>query len=272
MRGGQRSHLWQDEALGGVEAARILDWRQSYVPHTHDELMIGLPRSGVLGFARERRVFHSGPRAIAVVNPGDLHTGFPGAGASVSYDALYVPAPIIRTCAPAPGSADGIAGFSHGVVADDPGTFDLLAGAYRSIAARVPRLAREARLHAALRQLYARHARPRPTPAAGAPSGFARIAGEVIEANLDGELSIAALAAAVGVSPSHLMRRFRREMGAPVHAYLTQRRLARAKSMLLAGTAPAEVAATLGFADQAHLTRRFKQFTGVTPAAMTRLA
>jgi AraC family transcriptional regulator len=36
--------------------------------------------------------------------------------------------------------------------------------------------------------------------------------------------------------------------------------------MLRSGTPPAEVAGMVGFADQSHLSRLFKQMTGVTPA------
>jgi AraC-like DNA-binding protein len=44
-------------------------------------------------------------------------------------------------------------------------------------------------------------------------------------------------------------------------------RLEAAKRLLGAGEAPAAVAATVGFTDQSHLTRLFKQAYGVTPGA-----
>ncbi|CAM5537911.1 AraC family transcriptional regulator OS=Streptomyces fumanus OX=67302 GN=GCM10018772_29740 PE=4 SV=1 [Streptomyces fumanus] len=43
------------------------------------------------------------------------------------------------------------------------------------------------------------------------------------------------------------------------------RRVERARQLLLAGRAPADVATATGFYDQAHLTRHFKRLVGVTP-------
>ena len=51
------------------------------------------------------------------------------------------------------------------------------------------------------------------------------------------------------------------------HAYLVQRRLALARSLLDAGRPIADAAAAAGFADQAHLTRAFRRSLGYTPAA-----
>jgi AraC-like DNA-binding protein len=49
------------------------------------------------------------------------------------------------------------------------------------------------------------------------------------------------------------------------HAYVTQVRVRRAKSLLREGLPIAMVAAEAGFYDQAHLTRQFKCIVGVTP-------
>jgi AraC-like DNA-binding protein len=49
-----------------------------------------------------------------------------------------------------------------------------------------------------------------------------------------------------------------------------QLRVERAKCMLRQGWPASDVAARLGFADQAHLTRQFRQRVGVTPAAYAR--
>jgi AraC-like DNA-binding protein len=49
--------------------------------------------------------------------------------------------------------------------------------------------------------------------------------------------------------------------------YQRQLRIRAARRLLAAGTAPAIAAAEAGFADQPHLTRWFRRYYGVTPAA-----
>jgi AraC-like DNA-binding protein len=53
----------------------------------------------------------------------------------------------------------------------------------------------------------------------------------------------------------------------PPHRYVTGRRVDLARRLLVAGSRPAEAAASAGFHDQAHLTRHFRAFLGTTPAA-----
>ena len=47
--------------------------------------------------------------------------------------------------------------------------------------------------------------------------------------------------------------------------YVLGRRLDAARDRILAGQPLADVAAEVGFTDQAHLTRRFRRFLGTTP-------
>lgn len=60
-------------------------------------------------------------------------------------------------------------------------------------------------------------------------------------------------------SVPHLVRSFSSAFGVSPHVYLIGRRIEAARGMLLQGMAPAEVATTVGFYDQAHLTRHFKR-------------
>jgi AraC-like DNA-binding protein len=89
---------------------------------------------------------------------------------------------------------------------------------------------------------------------------------ELMEARLDGEISISLLAEECGLSCSHFVRTFRKTLGMPPHRWLLRRRVERAKHMLsAAGCSLAEVALTCGFADQSHFTRVFTKLAGVTP-------
>ncbi|MFB7464272.1 helix-turn-helix domain-containing protein [Streptomyces sp. NPDC056224] len=70
--------------------------------------------------------------------------------------------------------------------------------------------------------------------------------------------------------PTHLIRSFTAAYGLPPHAYLTGRRVALARRLLLAGAPPAAAATAAGFYDQAHLTRHFGRHVGTSPARYAR--
>lgn len=73
------------------------------------------------------------------------------------------------------------------------------------------------------------------------------------------------LSANAGVSPSYLIRCFRRQHGIPPHAYQLQVRLQRAKSELSKGVGVASVAVSNGYFDPSHYHRHFKRAFEVTP-------
>ncbi|MFT4288819.1 helix-turn-helix domain-containing protein [Nocardioides sp.] len=74
------------------------------------------------------------------------------------------------------------------------------------------------------------------------------------------------LADALGVSPRAVQRIARRYVGITPAAMLRRRRLQDAVPRVQAGEDLAAVAAELGYADQAHLTRDFRTVLGFTPA------
>ena len=80
-------------------------------------------------------------------------------------------------------------------------------------------------------------------------------------------VTIADLADLAGLTESHLIRSFHREFGLPPHAYHLRRRLAAASELLASGLSVSTVAYECGFADQSHLSRKFKEVYGLTPAA-----
>ncbi|WP_437663656.1 helix-turn-helix domain-containing protein [Sorangium sp. So ce1182] len=92
-----------------------------------------------------------------------------------------------------------------------------------------------------------------------------------IEEHLDQNLSLERLAGVAEVSASHLKTLFKRSTGVPVHEYVVQRRVERAKALLLRGDLPAsQVAIEAGFAHQSHMARCMRRVLGVTPTALAR--
>ena len=95
---------------------------------------------------------------------------------------------------------------------------------------------------------------------------------EFIDANLDKNLSLETLADVAGLSVYHFARTFKQSEGLTPHDYLLERRLAKARELL---THPDQslsaIASRVGFADQSHFTRRFRQAQGVSPGQFRRL-
>jgi AraC family transcriptional regulator len=112
---------------------------------------------------------------------------------------------------------------------------------------------------------------PAPTaPRALSKSELARVT-EYIEAHLGEDVSLLRLARVSGVSASHLRALFKRSLGVPVHEYVIQRRVERARALLLRGDLPAsQVALEAGFSHQSHMARCMRRVLGVTPAAIVR--
>ncbi|MFW5846118.1 MAG: helix-turn-helix transcriptional regulator [Planctomycetota bacterium] len=86
------------------------------------------------------------------------------------------------------------------------------------------------------------------------------------------QLDRATIARAVGVHPNHLSRLCRRFAGASLSDWLTERRMERARQLLLHRDLPvARVAWLSGYGDETHFRKRFKACTGNTPGAWRRL-
>lgn len=94
---------------------------------------------------------------------------------------------------------------------------------------------------------------------------------DYIEAHLSDSLSVAQIAGAAAMSPSHFSRSFKEQTGQAVWVYVQRRRCERARDMLRFTNEPiAAIALSSGFASQAHLTSAFKRTYGLTPAAFRR--
>ena len=84
-------------------------------------------------------------------------------------------------------------------------------------------------------------------------------------------VTLSELASLTALSRFHLVHAFTRYAGLPPHAYQIHVRIERARTLLLAGLAPVEVASMVGFADQSHFTRHFKRIWRVTPSRYLRM-
>ncbi|MFC1419902.1 helix-turn-helix transcriptional regulator [Streptacidiphilus cavernicola] len=263
----ERAYYWTHPALPEVDLLDAHYVRHNFGKHTHDGYVIAAITEGVESFHHRGTVETAVAGSLALVDPDTLHTGHAGHPGGWSYQVLYPSTASVAQVAAEIGAPGGTPAFRAAVAVDDELSrlvcrVHLAAGQNQGLAASTLlrlTLARAVRLHTS--------ARGPDAPPAAAGREAARRARDLIAADLTDPPTLERLAALVGSAPFPLLRAFRAAYGLPPHAWLTQRRVNTARRLLDAGAMPAEVAAAVGFVDQAHLTRHFRRIVGVPPGA-----
>lgn len=269
--------LWRDAALGGLELLSAHFIHQTFAAHTHDTYAIGLIERGADRFDYRGQNEAAGAGAITIIHPGELHTGGPFNADGWHYRAFYPDVAYMqRILEQIEAKPSAIPFFREPVIYDA----ELFGHLYRMHAATrattcidgevvTSPLERESRLMWAMAKLVQRYGATERTDRAAQPERTAvRKIIDYLHSNLSRNVTLAELSALTSLSEFYLLRVFRNSVGLPPHAYQNQLRVAQAKTLLMQGMPPVDVAAQTGFADQAHLTRRLKQLTGVTPGAL----
>lgn len=249
----------------GVTAlhARFVEHR--YPRHSHPYSVVGLVESGVQAFSYRGSRYCTPAGRIFVVNCDEPHTGEAATSEGYVYRTLYVePEFLLRTLREVGGPLE--TPYLRGAVLDDPKLLSALSRLHGALSRRATALEQQSLLLEAVMLLLLHHADARCVEprAAREPRAVAR-ARDYIEAHCDQDISLAELAQSVGLSPFHLARIFAKAAGMPPHAYLEGVRIRNACALLDRGEPIAAVAASVGYADQSHLTRRFRRFLGITP-------
>ena len=258
----------------GVDVMRAAFSGPAFERHAHGTFALGLTLTGLQRFNHRGRRHTSTPGRIILLNPDDPHDGEAGDANGFSYWMIYPDAGVWeRVLEEATGLAD--TPFFTDTLLDDPAAARLFAATMPALQSRAiglpdrPResLIAESRLELLLLTLAVRHGRATAhanTRRVGDANLVSKIR-DVLHAAYDRDIRLDDLARETGRSRFQVNRAFQAATGLPPHRYLTNIRLERARAMLAAGDNAAEVAAAVGFADQSHLTRRFKAAYGVTP-------
>jgi AraC family transcriptional regulator len=96
---------------------------------------------------------------------------------------------------------------------------------------------------------------------------------EYIEAHLGSQIEIREIAKLLALSKSHFSRTFKRSVGFSPRAYVSARRVERAKLMMRSTSERlSDIALICGFADQSHLNRHFRRIVGMSPGLWRRVS
>jgi len=238
--------------------------------HSHDCYAIGVTTHGVQRFACKGRQYDSQAGDFVLFNPDDDHDGRRGTDDGFGYTIWYVPEDVVA------GMLAAHAGVADGRYFSRPHVVDRqMADTFRRLSiglvdARSESLRVETQVQSFLESMLGRHAARPQTPVMPAGDGnapaLARLK-DYIRSHYADDIVVAELAAMAGLSRAHLTRAFSARYHMPPHVYLNTVRIMQAQARIRRGMPLSMVALECGFADQSHLTRRFKGSVGVTPSA-----
>jgi AraC-like DNA-binding protein len=255
---------WTPPIPGIREVFHAAFAEHAYPPHTHDVWTLFIVDSGAVRYDLHRRPRTAEASMVSVLPPYVMHDGRPATPDGYRMRVLYVEANVL---------GEGLIGPT----VDRPGVPDAalrhdVALLHDALECRDDLLEAETRFAFVADRIRSSFgARVDPADVDGRAS--AELA-EAFRAWLDERLfepaTLDAASRDLLASPTRLARAFGDAFAITPHAYVTGRRLEEARRRILGGQALADVAADVGFADQAHLTRRFRRFLGTTPGRFGR--
>lgn len=93
----------------------------------------------------------------------------------------------------------------------------------------------------------------------------------LIESGVGQAINVAELAVRIGIGRRELLRLFKRELNRTPSSILAERRLDRARSLILNTRLPISlISESVGFSSQSHLTSNYRAHFGITPAQQRR--
>jgi AraC-like DNA-binding protein len=264
----QHAQYIRDPQLEGVEVCHVRNSKHCFPNHFHDDVYaVGIMEKGYsycLGPTREEALVGTG--RIALINPGQVHSGVPAGVSRLNYTMLYVSAELMRK------TASDLAQKNHdypefsNIIIHNPALFPRLQSLCTTLASPAELLEKQTLFTESLSRILLKHCGIHRAEAAGSNESRAvRQAKELLSANIETAISLDEAAECVGLSRYHFLRVFKKATGIPPHAYRTVKRIEVSKSLMKKGIPLSQVALETGFSDQSHFTNTFRNYIGSTP-------
>ena len=266
LREKEIARYWVAEELGDLECLYGEYLTFSFAPHFHEGFAIGVVERGadVFDYRGAKQVAAAGD--IIIFNPAEVHDGHAADETGWTFRMMYIdPEHLRKVREEITEKSSDIPFFSKSVVGDAE-TARFLVRLHRALETPASPLERESMFLLAMTQLVTRHADARTTKnkTGNEHAAVARLL-EYLHANACQDVKLDELAKIAFLSPFHLLRVFREETGITPHAYQIQLRIEQAKRLLRDRFTIAEAAHSAGFFDQAHFSKQFKRYVGITP-------
>jgi AraC-like DNA-binding protein len=244
----------------GIERIEAHFRGQAFSPHRHDTYGIGITLTGVQTFRYRGEQRFCRPGQCQILHPDETHDGGPATDEGFGYRIVHIDPSLIQEALggkPLPFVANPV--IEASALSKD------FAAAVSDIDGEIDDLARtELATTLADMLIAASSGQPR-MPGSLCLASLTRVR-DLIAADPAERHSMAALERLTGLDRWTLARQFRAAFGTSPSRFRTMRQLDHLRRSLKSGASLAEAAVMAGFADQSHMSRRFKAGYGLTPA------
>lgn len=253
--------------LDNIELLHAAYVTQTFTRHFHENFALGVIEHGALGFSYQGEHVIAPRGSISLAFPGETHGGHAVTSQGWQYRMFYLYISLLeKAYLEISGAKRRLPFFRPGVIHDDYLASIILHLHHSLEGTADSRLEQESQLLWMLIQLIMRHADEPPTMQSigNEHESIQRVRTYIHDCYRE-NMSLTHLSSIAHLSPFHLIRTFRNEVGLPPHRYLMQVRTMEAKKLISRGCSIVHAAYETGFADQSHLTRHFKRIYGMTP-------
>jgi AraC-like DNA-binding protein len=262
-------HYQQISEVPGLvlSTARFAEF--SFDRHFHLDFHVGLVSEGIQRQGSKGKTVLLGPGCIALMPPGEIHDGMAQDGSQYTLKTFRLSQALIASVAEEISGRPRAPELDSAVLEDTRLAAQLVrlhdsmqhGGGAGSLNAQTQWLTL---LEYLLRQ--SRAIVPERVPGALSPGQWNRVR-EYCFSRLADKITLEELAGLCGLGRFQFLKQFKLSIGMTPHAWLLRLRLERACELLLQGSqAIATVAQAVGFYDQSHFNRAFRQAYGVAPS------
>ena len=206
---------------------------------------------------------------MIVLHPDEVHNGEAGTDQGFQYRMLYIEPSMVRE---ALGPSAIALPFVKEAVFGDPRLFAAIHSAFSDIDTALEPVALDGIMALLADGLLANDTSVSGSARILIDTRATRLAREYLDANITRTVASDELERVTGQDRYELSRQFRKAYGTSPYRYLTMRRLEKARAAIAAGFSLADAALSVGFCDQAHMSRRFRDNYGISPGSWQRLA
>ncbi|MCG9714196.1 AraC family transcriptional regulator [Shewanella insulae] len=264
----EKIDYWQASILKEMELSRARFTHFAFEKHVHLDYHIGVVSHGGQRYHHRGCEYLLTPGNLSTLNPDESHNGQSIADGGYEALVMSLPTSYVQQVGQALNQGEL---FFNAPIQDDPWLRNYFIRLHQQLTlyqANISPMEAETLLLGFISELFYRHGKLR-----NLPSNSAKLSGAQLESikqqfhsGLDQEFALEQLALTVGLSKFQFLRQFKAATGMTPHAYLKRLRLEYAKKALMRGDSAINTAHGLGFFDQSHFNKAFKQAFLITPA------